>query len=60
MFIKLTLSDQSLLYVNREPDGSVRFENYTGIPDNSKCVWGHGLTAEQATELKNYLTSQGF
>lgn len=67
MFLRLTTridnrGTTARLYVNRATDGSLRIEEYTSdMPGNdTRCVYGRTLTAEQATELREFLASQGY
>lgn len=60
MILKLKTSTGSTLFAHVDR-GELRLEDYSGAgTDKSKCEWGRGLTPAQATELKQFLESQGF
>ena len=69
MFLRLRITESragadNTVYLNKEPDGTLRFEEYKADTAkgsvSTRCVYGRTFTPEQATELKNYLTSQGY
>lgn len=57
MILQFRLSDGSKLFISRESSG-IRIENFTTEP--SQCVWAHNLTAEQSSELIDFLMGVGF